>query len=626
MMKRYAVTVAKLILFWLCFFTVGRLIFLLAYHHLLTGLPVREVLACFPHAFRLDVATFCYLMAVPVVLLLLETLGGSRFWHRMLKIWLLIEIVVCCFILLGEIAVYGEWLSKLNYKILLYLKHPMEILQTATVRQLLFSFAAIVLLSGGSYYLLCKWVLSNPLPQVNRAFWKMPMALLVSGGLCFLGMRGGFDAIPISQSAAYYSSHAVLNDAAVNPYYNLFCSFYDFGSVDDRLFHFMEDEEADALVEALHRTPKDTLVPILKKNDVNVVFIILESWTADLVESISGVPDLTPCFHALERGGLLFTRYYSNGHRSQQAMSSIFSSYPALPVYDITDDFSKYSHLPSLPLVLKNAGYYTSYYFGGNLDYGNIRSYLFHCQFDKIIEEKQMNGNLPRAKLGIHDQYTFPLFHRALNGQPQPFMSVLFTVSSHSPYDQPRIIPDVEIEDEERPFLNSAKYADYCLGKFFDSVRNEPWYANTLFVIVGDHGHPTHLKKSAVEPAYLQVPLLFYGEVIPENLRGMQIPRVGSHVDLAATLLHQLGLDASDFVWSKDLLNPYAPAFAYFETYTGYGWVRPQGAFTELKSGDVWHTEVYGDTAFASTWRREGQAYLQHLYQGYCCFEEVRRK
>ena len=125
-----------------------------------------------------------------------------------------------------------------------------------------------------------------------------------------------------------------------------------------------------------------------------------------------------------------------------------------------------------------------------------------------------------------------------------------------------------------------------------------------------------------MEPAYLQVPLLLCGEVIPDSLRGTQNPKVGSHVDLAVTLLRQLGLDSAasvaGFNWSKDMLNPYAPAFAYFETYTGYGWVRPQGAFTEVKSGNRWQVEGYGDSTIFPLLQKEGRAYLQKLYQSYC--------
>ena len=120
-MKQFFVIVAKLALFWLCFFTVGRVLFLLAYHDMLAGLPFKEIVGCFPHAFRLDMATFCYLMALPLFLLLMQIVCGSRFWNRLLKSWILFELLVCSFILFGEIAVYGEWLSKLNYKILLYL-------------------------------------------------------------------------------------------------------------------------------------------------------------------------------------------------------------------------------------------------------------------------------------------------------------------------------------------------------------------------------------------------------------------------------------------------------------------------------------------------------------------------
>lgn len=618
-MKHYLYTLLKLILFWMCFFFVGRLLFLLVYHAQYGGAGFAEVAACFLHALRLDLSATAYLMTLPVLLLSLQLIFHTRLIQYILDAVILCELFVCSLIQLGEIAVYGEWLGKLNYKILLYLRHPMEILTTATTGQLLLSLLGILLLCAGFFWVYRRLVLHLQIQPVRRACLWASIAFLLSGGCCVIGMRGGFDAIPITQSAAYYSTYTVLNDAAVNPQWNLMCSFYDFGDIDPMRYHFMSDEEAEELKQDCLLTSQDTLVSVLNRPEVNVVCILLESWSADLIESLRGTRGVTDEFRALESQGILFTDFYANGHRSQQAMASIFSGFPPLPMYDITDDFSKYSRLPSLAAELKKAGYHTSFYFGGNLDYGNIRSFLLHCGFERLVEEKDMDSRLPRAKLGIHDQYTFDVHHQAMNKETQPFFSVLFTLSSHSPYDQPKLkaVEPVRIRHAETPFLNSVKYCDYCLGCYFDSVRKEDWYANTLFVILGDHSHPTHLETQNLTPEYQHVPMLLYGEVIPESWRGRKISKICSHVDVASSLLRQLGRDASTFKWGKDLFNPYAPSFAYFEAYTGSGWIRPQAAYVGVEGGSGWQSTYYGDTLLHSRTENESKAYLQCLYKRY---------
>ena len=619
-MKQYLLTLVKLFLFWLCFFFVGRLLFLLAYHHMAVGVPLLEVAACFPHALRLDASAVCYLMA-PFILLL----SLSLCFRKRLLVWLadgvvLLELLVCSLVQMGELAVYGEWLSKLNYKILLYLRRPMEIIRTATGGQLFFSLLAIVVLVGGFFLLYRKLVVRPAVVPLRRRWLWAPLALLFSGALCFVGMRGGFNAIPITQSAAYYSTCTLLNDAAVNPAWNLACSFYDFGDVDPDRYRFMEDAEAEALLSQVQRVEKVEEVSLWGRKKVNIVFILLESWSADLIESLSGTQGVADCFHALEAEGLLFTRFYANGHRSQQAMASVFSGFPPLPMYDITDDFSKYSRLPSLAADLKKAGYHTSFYFGGNLDYGNIRSYLLHCGFERMVEEKDLDRKLPRGKLGIHDQYLFDIHHQALNREREPFLSVLFTLSSHSPYDQPRLreVGEVSIRHEETPFLNAVRYCDHFLGRYFEAVRKEPWYRNTLFVVMGDHSHPTHLGTQNLTPEYQHVPCLLYGEVLPAALRGKQCDRVVSQVDVAASLLQQLGLDAAAYRWGKDMFRPAAPQYAYFESYTGSGWIRPQAAYVGEQTREGWRGTWYGDSAQYEEVERESKAYLQLLYRWYC--------
>ena len=127
----------------------------------------------------------------------------------------------------------------------------------------------------------------------------------------------------------------------------------------------------------------DSTIYVLNKKHPNIVFILLESWSADNVESLGGLKGITPNFKALEKDGLLFTNFYSNGWTSDQGMSSIFSSFPVFPYAAIINQADKSSKLPCLNKSLAN-NYHSSYFFGGQLTYGNIKGYLLSQGFDKV--------------------------------------------------------------------------------------------------------------------------------------------------------------------------------------------------------------------------------------------------
>ncbi|MBO4581916.1 MAG: sulfatase-like hydrolase/transferase [Bacteroidales bacterium] len=617
-MKQYIVTLIKLFLFWLLFFAVGRLLFLMVYHHALVSIPWGEIVTCFWHALRLDISTACYLLTIPIILLCIKLCTSRRWVDILFYIVFTIELFVCSLIILGEICVYGEWGDKLSYKILLYLQHPMEIITTATTLQLIFTVICVTVFVAGGLRLCRKHIWKAAIAVKKHRYTKAISALLIWGGLCFLGMRGGWDAIPITQSAAYYSHHNILNDAAVNPHWNLLYSIAYFHNADPHRYHYTDDATAERIFTELLDTEKDSITHILTHNKVNVVIILLESWSADLIESLSGSKHITDNFNELVKNGILFTRTYANGHRSQQAICSIFSGFPSVPMYDITDNHNKYRHLPSWPQIMNEAGYHTSFYFGGNLDYGNIRSFLLHCNFDSIIEGSDMPSTLPRGKLGVPDEYMFAAHADALHSMQEPFMSVLFTLSSHSPYDQPKNTEEVDIQCEETPFLNSVKYCDHWLGAYFDKIKNEPWYANTLFILVGDHSHPTHIsKKYHFSSDYQHIPLLFYGEPLIPELRGTENDIVCSHVDLALSVLSQMNLDNDMFAWGKNIFNPYSPQFAFYEALSGYGWIRPQAEYAEFHNGSKYFSYGLGDSTCHPVLKQEGRAYLQHLYNTY---------
>jgi phosphoglycerol transferase MdoB-like AlkP superfamily enzyme len=294
---------------------------------------------------------------------------------------------------------------------------------------------------------------------------------------------------------------------------------------------------------------------------------------------------------------------------------AVLSGFPATPVISISHIPEKSQKLPSLVKILKGQGYSSSYYFGGQLIYGGIKSFVMSSGFDEVYEMSDFEDKYPRGKLGIHDEYMFSEHLAAMSGLPEPFFSMIFTVSSHSPYDFPRekLIPFADLENE---YLNSVHYSDKWLGHYFEEARSLPWFRNTLFVVVSDHSHGSQKNHHVLSKEYRKIPLLLVGDVIKDEFKGMQVSRICSQIDIAATLLHQLELSPEQFFWSRNLFNPFTREFAFYEANEGAGWISPDGYFVyhrELES--YFRMEIATEKQDQVT--TEGKAYLQTVFQQY---------
>jgi phosphoglycerol transferase MdoB-like AlkP superfamily enzyme len=167
-------------------------------------------------------------------------------------------------------------------------------------------------------------------------------------------------------------------------------------------------------------------------------------------------------------------------------------------------------------------------------------------------------------------------------------------------------------------YLNSAYYTDHCLGDYFGKAKDRPWYDSTLFILVADHSHFSQRNWPYHTPEYHHIPMLFFGPVIKDEFRGKRIDIIGSQVDISSTLLSQLHLEDSVFVWSKNLLNPYVPEFAYVSFEEGIGWIVPQGHFFWVHNLNVYYNNELKSDIDRNI--RQGKSFLQVVYQSYLDF------
>lgn len=605
------------LLFWLLFFALIRTVFLIYNHSELSteNVTFLDFLASYWYALPLDIATACYFLVIPMLIVLVQSFYTPDWLNKVNRIYTFVIIVLFSLITTTELGIYPEWKTKLHYKALMHITHPDEVYQSAdSITFFILLFIAVFQVAVG-FILYRKYFYKDIKP--SPFYWLKPISLLIIiPPLLFIGMRGGIQQIPINQSQSYYSKHNILNLAAVNSGFNLFISVYEnLSNLKKNPFESYTKIEAEAVVKRILTTPKDTSLNILTTKRPNIVLIILESWSADLIESMGGKPGITPQFRKLEKGGLLFTNLISSGTRSEQGMACLFGGFPGHAISCITVQPDKYPKMPSLIKILKNQGYQTSFYFGGQLIYGNIKGYIMSNGFEHILEVKDFGDDVIKGKLGVHDEFVLERQHQELNASKQPFFSALFTLSSHSPFDQP--MPEMlHWNIREHKYINSAYYTDDCLGKYFENVKNEPWYKNTLFILVADHSHGSYNNWPFTSPMYHRIPMLFFGDVIKPEYRGTKCDKLGGHHDLPATLLHQLKLNAKPFRWSIDLLNPTSPAYGYFSFEEGVGWVRKSGYFSYDERMKHYH-QMQLPPAEKDSIVKEGKSYLQVLFDDY---------
>ena len=133
-------------------------------------------------------------------------------------------------------------------------------------------------------------------------------------------------------------------------------------------------------------------------------------------------------------------------------------------------------------------------------------------------------------------------------------MSTLFTISSHSPYDFPGEHL-LSFNSKEDKYVNSVAYTDKYLGEFMKNVRFEPWYKNTLFIIVSDHSHNSPTNRRVAQKEKFHIPMLWYGEVIKKEFKGTSWDKVCSHIDISPTILKQLEIQQPSGFFGVDALN-----------------------------------------------------------------------
>jgi phosphoglycerol transferase MdoB-like AlkP superfamily enzyme len=425
---------------WLLLFFVNRIFFLC--YQLPIGSRIihsLDILKSFVEGYRLEISTACILLCLPLVFALLYYVFQHKIFLRISLILVTSLLVLYNLTSLADAGIYREWNAKINLQALAHFKNPSEVAKTISWHLLGVALLALIVFSLPFYYLYKNKIL--PLLYVESKNSKLHRSvqsfifLALSAGIIVIGIRGGITNIPINQSAAYFSNDVMANDIAVNPLYNILQDVTITGVIPDTtVYKLRSNIEAQQIIADDFYKIQDTFPLILNTTKPNLVFIFLESWSADNVGVLGGVAGCTPSFDALSQEGVLFENAYGEAYVSDQGIPAVLSSYPSVSRLSIINQPIKVPGMHCISETLLPLGYTSSFMFGGDLVYGNLRGYLLEKKFTNLLEERDY-ASLPKGKLGIHDEYLFPELLKKLNNSQQPFLQGFFTVSTHMPYD-----------------------------------------------------------------------------------------------------------------------------------------------------------------------------------------------
>ncbi|MBT7817164.1 MAG: LTA synthase family protein, partial [Polaribacter sp.] len=414
--------------------------------------------------------------------------------------------------------------------------------------------------------------------KINFGSWlEIPLFLLITAAL-IIPLRGGFQTIPVNQSNVYFSNKMFANHAAVNFIWNFFNTLTH-KSDGTNLYKYFDDDTA---INIINKTKNQLLTAntdsILNTSRPNVILILWESLPAKIVGVLGGEPDVTPNLNKFSKEGILFTNFYANGDRTDKGIPAVLSGYYPPPVRRIMRMPNKTRSLPMLPKKMIDLGYKTSFYYGGDLNFGNMNTYLRNAGITDFVDGNEFDKKDWNSKWGAYDHVFMKRFAKDLSTkQATPFFKIALTLTSHEPYE---IKGEYKFgkDTQDNKFRSAHHYTDQVIGDFIKFAKKQDWYKNTLIVIMSDHGHssPKHVGPY-FSPKKFRIPMLWLGGAI--NKQHKEIHTIASQVDFSYTLLDLLKEDNKDFIFGKNIFNTSDAQFAHYTFNKGFGTLTKNSLF-----------------------------------------------
>jgi phosphoglycerol transferase MdoB-like AlkP superfamily enzyme len=566
-MKQRLLLFFKYYLFWIVLFQLQKLFFILVQYKLMGDISLSDCLQVMAHAFPLDLSVASYITAVFGLLLMVSNLVNIRVIRCISHVFTAVVLAIVVFVLIGDNSTFSFWGYHWDKSIFTFLQSPKEVLACAVWWQWILVTILFLIWFVACGFVYLKWLKWDKVELESRTttrLWQTGVWLLITAFL-FLPMRGSVTVSTMNTGRVYFSNNQMLNQAAVNPLFNIIESLSE-NTFDLNKYTYMSSVEAQQLTQQLLPTDRWTHTEeVFATQRPNIVLVILESFSTNALDAM-------PNLMRLAQEGIYFSNAYSSSYRTDRGIVSLMSAFPGQPTSSLMTVPSKSRNLPQIGKALKQEGYLLNFYYGGDEDFTNMRSYLIDGGFENRVVDKDFPLQDRMSKWGAHDHIVLERASREIRQRYTHYpdnqhFDVILTLSSHEPFDVPFT------SDFSHAYLNSVAYTDSCLGAFVDSLKQHPLWDSTIVILSPDHGYPYPNGIANYNPLRYRIPMAIIGGAVQQP---MQVPTLCSQIDLVPTVLHAMGLDAEAYPFSKNILDSTQTEFAFYAFNDGFALLTPQ--------------------------------------------------
>jgi phosphoglycerol transferase MdoB-like AlkP superfamily enzyme len=500
------------------------------------------------------------LITSAVVLLILPGSKGPppKRWRRGL-FWGLCAVfwLVQVFLVFAEYYFFEEFKSRFNTVAVDYLIYPQEVFVNIWDS---YNVGVVLLVCGG---LAAGWVLAAM--RIFRRMWETPFPAKLRWQQAGIGLLAAALLAPtVHLKGVHISADRTLNEIANNGAVSFIAAAWTRHLDYAAFYKTIPREEAYQQVRQMlsqgnsHFVEGGTSIRRRVDGDpakprLNVVLILEESLGSKFWGCLGRTNTLTPEMDKLALSeGLLFDNIYASGNRTVRGMEGVLSSFPPLPGDSIVKrDLS--DNVETIARVLKRDGYSTLFLYGGRGLFDGMRSFAVRNGYDRFIEQKHFEKPVFTTIWGVCDEDLFSRTIaecRALAQAGKPFFATALTVSNHKPYTYPAGRIPENPQAKKRDY--AVKYSDYALGEFFRQARQEPFWTNTIFVVVADHGDRVYGAQTIPIHSY-EIPLVILGPAVVKA--GVRVSRLGCSLDVAPTVLGLIGRPYETLFFGRDLFK-----------------------------------------------------------------------
>lgn len=544
------------------FYQIARLLFWFFNKSLIKVDNISEYLNLAYHGFAFDTTAILYMNMLFIFLSLVPIIINTRKGYQKILFWLYFVTNGIAYAMnFGDFVYYKFSQTRLTSAALEVAKHESNIFKvfTASVVEHPFVIIWFVVLMTLWVFLYKRFKVDDKKPSKLIPYFAWSIVTLSAFGVLIVGgIRGDFkhSTRPINLvDANRFVKTPLQGNIVLN---STFSFFRTLGKNSFKIVNFVDEKFIEENIHPYKLYERDV------QNKPNIVIFIVESFGREYSgafnqdKNIKDFVSYTPFIDSLANESLIFPNSFANGRQSIHGMSSILAGIPSL-----TDAFtsSPYSNqkIQSIVSVCNDLGYDTSFYHGapngsmGFLGFGNILGFKHYFGKTEYNNDKDFDG-----MWAIWDEPFLQYFAKNV-GKKQPFMSTVFTASSHHPFKIPEQY-NGKFKKGNVQMHEPMQYTDYAIKEYFETAKNQPWFKNTIFVITGDHTNQIYYSEYEKAMNRFAVPILFYSPNPEYQLKGVNL-ELAQQMDIYPTLADLIGYKKKVRSWGRSLVseNKYQP-------------------------------------------------------------------